>query len=204
MELLDDSQTERVWNALQDGYLKQNKLADELLDHFCCFIEEKMKQGEAFEDCLTAAFISIAPNGPDELEEELEFILTLNPQKKMKLTFYISAMISTFLILIGILLRTLHWHEIASLVLLTGFACLLFVVLPAIGVMAFRNRAILDRLDKFRLTTGLFSGILISVGTIFKHLHYPGAAMLMGLGMLILCFVFLPIFFYQLYKRAIL
>lgn len=204
MELLDDSQTERVWNALQEGYLKQNKLADELLDHFCCFIEEKMKQGQAFEDCLTAAFTSIAPNGPNELEEELEFMLTLNPQKKMKLTFYISGMFTTFFILIGILLRTLHWNSQASVVLLVGFLCLLFVVLPTIGMMAIRNRNMLDRLDIFRMTIGLFSGAAISIGMIFKHLHYPGAAMSMVIGMVLLCFVFLPIFFYQLYKRAVL
>ena len=51
-----------------------------------------------------------------------------------------------------------------------------------------------------RTLSGLTSVSLISVGFIFRIFHLPGANIMYVLGMVMLNFLFLPMFFYSLYK----
>jgi hypothetical protein len=54
-----------------------------------------------------------------------------------------------------------------------------------------------------RMLVGFAAVLLISVGSIFKSLLYPGSNMLVLSGMVLLNLVFLPMFFYHLYKQAL-
>ncbi|PQJ13163.1 hypothetical protein CJD36_003320 [Flavipsychrobacter stenotrophus] len=56
---------------------------------------------------------------------------------------------------------------------------------------------------KVRVIAGFVAGVLISSGSMFKIMYLPSANIQTMLGMVVLNFVFLPIFFYQLYKQSI-
>ena len=49
---------------------------------------------------------------------------------------------------------------------------------------------------------GYLALILSTTGLLFKVQHWPGAAVMLVLGVLILNFGFLPMFFYERYKQA--
>lgn len=202
MVQLDEAQIDRVLSAIRQKYPGGSSLEGELLDHFCCFIEEQMDSGAGFEESLQKAFQSIAPNGIEEIEEELHLLLNLNPQTIMKRIFYVSAFIVTFSLMFSLLSRHWHWDTGANYMQLAGNLALLFLLLPSVSVMAIRNAKLLSKTDIFRMFTGVLAGVAFSTGMIFKALHFPYANILISSGMLILLFVFLPVFFWQLYKRS--
>lgn len=202
MVQLDETQIDRVLSVLLQENPAASSLQDELLDHVCCFVEELMAGGSEFEESLQKACQSVAPNGIKEIEEELQLMLNLKPQTIMKRIFYASAFITTFSLLFSILCMHWHWNEGRAVMQLTGNLALLFLLLPSVTVMAISNLKLLNRLDIFRMTTGILSAMAIAVGMIFKHLYFPYANILISTGMLGLLFVFLPVFFWQLYKRA--
>jgi hypothetical protein len=57
--------------------------------------------------------------------------------------------------------------------------------------------------SRMRSISGAAGGLIIGAGSVFKIMHWPGANILTLLGMLLIIFVFVPLFFWQLYKREI-
>jgi Flp pilus assembly protein TadB len=51
-----------------------------------------------------------------------------------------------------------------------------------------------------RILFGVVGGMLLASGIFFKIMHWPGASILLVLGMFLITFIFLPIFFWQLYR----
>lgn len=204
MVQLEEAHIDMVLSAIRQELQIGSSLEVELLDHFCCFIEDHMAGGSSFDDSLQKAFRSIAPNGIEEIEDELHLLLSFKPQTTMKRIFYVSAFIVTFSLMFSLLSRHWHWSAGANYMQLAGNLSLLFLLLPSVSVMAIRNSKLFSKMDIFRMLTGILAGVFISTGMIFKALHFPYANILFSTGMLVLMFVFLPVFFWQLYKRAYL
>ncbi|GAB4334145.1 MAG: hypothetical protein OHK0038_10880 [Flammeovirgaceae bacterium] len=202
MELLNESQIEFILRKIQSEGITIASLQTDLLDHFCCMIEERVAQGVEFEKAYWEAYRTISPNGIQEIEEETFLLLTLNKQINMKKLLYAVGFISAFCLSNYVLFRHLKW-EGANYFMMVGMLALLFGVIPILGYWVLKSIKLLTSLEKFRIVVGLISGIFISVGMIFKVLHYPGANLSFLIGMILLNILFLPIFFYQLYKRSL-
>lgn len=198
---LSDEQVDIVCQRIADDGVTTAVLQTGLLDHYCCFIEEKMNGGSDFETAYGKAFAAITPNGMHEIEEELFFLMTFKKQINMKRIIYGTGFISAFLISMGIMFKYLHWPG-ASVMLFSGFSALIVTV----SALLIHSMAYMKKYNtgyKVRIIAGFTAAMFISVGSMFKILHYPTANMQMVLGMTILNLVFLPLFFYQLYKQAI-
>ena len=52
-----------------------------------------------------------------------------------------------------------------------------------------------QRMKNFTYLFGLTSAILTIVGSLFKRMHWPGAGILISVGMVLIVFVFLPLYF---------
>ena len=52
-----------------------------------------------------------------------------------------------------------------------------------------------QRMKNFTYLFGLSAAILTIVGSLFKRMHWPGAGVLITVGMMLIVFVFLPLFF---------
>ena len=202
MELLSEHQVAEVEKRVT-SVLSVRSLADDLLDHFCCYIEAQMQGGKSFEEAFAQAYASISPNGTEEIENERLFLLTFNQRKNMKKLFYSLGFVAVFCISTGMLLRHLHLQDYSGGFMLVGNLTLLLGVLPLIAYVGIQTANALSSFEKVRIVTGVISGALICTGMSFKVLHYPGANMLFVVGMLLFNAVFLPMFFYQLYKRSL-
>ncbi len=202
MVTLNENQVELICERIFKNSLQDTDLQDSLLDHFCCFVESKMSEGFSFEESIKEASVSIAPNGVSEIEEELFFIIHFKTQLTMKRILYFSSFITAFTLSIYLLFKHLHLPY-ANTLLQIGNISLLFFVLPSLATLAFRNRTSLVMMDKIRLFIGLFAGSLISIGMIFKGLHFPYSSILFAVGCGIFACIFLPIFFYQLYQKSV-
>jgi hypothetical protein len=176
-------------------------LQNDLLDHYCCFIEAHMDNGTDFETAYQNAFQAITPNGMHEIQEELFFLFTFKKQINMKRAIYGFGFAAAFLISFGIMFRTMHWHG-AFQMFIWGFASLFTtVVLMLLSFLKRMNNQ--TAIYKLRIFAGLLAGLLIASGNLFKLHSFPTANIQIVLGMCILNVVFLPMLFYQLYKQAI-
>ena len=188
-------------HIIADG-VTDNDLQNELLDHYSCFIEELLLTGADFESAYKIAFQAITPNGMHEIQEELDFILNHKQQTIMKRIIYFSCFLTVFCISTVIMFKTMHWPG-ASILFLAAF----FLVI-ATAIILFSNSIKHWRSHtagyNVRVVTGFISALLISVGAIFKSLHYPTAGAQVVAGVLLLNLIFLPMFFYHLYQGKII
>ena len=202
MVQLSDEQVDIIEQRINKDGVTTNTLQRGLLDHYCCFIEEAMDSEKIdFETAYGLAFKAITPNGMHEIQEELFFLLTFKKQTNMKRIIYGAGFIAAFCISMGLLFKILHWPG-AQVMLFTGFGALI-VTLSALLTQSFRHLKNYATGYKVRMFAGVIGGVLVASGSMFKILYFPGANIQTVLGMFILNFVFLPLFFLQLYKQSI-
>ena len=119
----------------------------------------------------------------------------------MKRATFISGYVFTALITLGALFKVLHLPGamIMLIIGLTGFAV---VFLPLLLVNHFRRNLNFLLSEKLKWALGLLSAIALTAGTLFKILHFPGAALMLGVGALLFVFGFLPFLFFRMYRNS--
>jgi hypothetical protein len=68
------------------------------------------------------------------------------------------------------------------------------------GVYINKNKNVIPTSQMMRSIIGVSSGVFVSVGSMFKFLHYPGANIITLIGMFILVVFVIPNYFWQLYR----
>jgi len=176
-------------------------LQSELIDHCCCTVEELMNLGMPCEEAIDLAFLRLAPKGLHEIEDAFNHIQTPLILTIMKKTVYFSGFVATFCILIGVMFKLMHWPG-ASAILVTGNLSLT-VCLLAILFGLLTSKTTFPRLTYSRNLFGIVGGMLVASGIFFKIMHWQGGSILLVLGMFLITFIFLPIFFWQLYRSEV-
>ncbi|GAA4459437.1 hypothetical protein GCM10023093_00430 [Nemorincola caseinilytica] len=200
MAQLTDEQVDLIQLRIE-AEVWDRDLRNGLLDHYCCYIEEQIDSGADFEAAYNTAFRAITPNGMQEIQEELFFLINFKKQTNMKRMIYGLGFTAAFMISTGIMFRSMHWPG-AAVILVWGFATLLLTVCLMMAT-SLKQMAKQSRTYNLRIFSGLIAGVLIASGNLFKLHSFPTANMQMVAGMFILNFAFLPMLFFQLYKRAI-
>lgn len=198
---LSDSQFEILEGHLTASGLHQKGLYDDLLDHYYCLTERYMQEGLAFEPAAQKALAELAPDGFETIENELISLLTFNFQINMKRFLFAGGFVSTFVVSLAFLFRMLHWPG-ANALWLTGLSALLFMSVVVLGINLMKKRGPASP-EKTRISLGIVTTIFLCIGFLFKLMHWPGANLNILLGFIILCFVFLPLFFWQLYQKSV-
>lgn len=194
--------TEKQFELVNDqisSSIGNRQLCLELIDHTCCHIEEMLENGIAFDEALKRSISLLAPDGLHDIEVELDHVLKPQIPKIMKTSLYFFGFIASFCILLGILFRMQQWPG-ADYLLLIGDSSLVFCMLTLLISVA-RFPGAFDGVSRVRTIAGAIGGFLLGVGGAFKLLHWPTAGVQLVLGITIIAFVFLPMFFWQLYKR---
>jgi hypothetical protein len=200
MAELTDIQTERIFGEVKAA-IKNERLQTELIDHCSCLIEDMLSQGVPFEQALKRSVSILGGLQLSDIEVELESVLHLKPSRPMKTTLFFSGFVAAFCILSGITFRLLNWPG-ADYILLTGDLSLILCMLVLI-ISVIRYPAAYTRLAAIRTMSGAIAGLLIGNAGVFKIMHWLSANIQMLLGMALLVLVFLPLFFWNLYKREI-
>jgi uncharacterized membrane protein (UPF0136 family) len=160
-----------------------------------------LSQGVPFEQALKRSVSILGGLQLSDIEVELESVLHLKPSRPMKTTLFFSGFVAAFCILSGIAFRILHWPG-ADYLLLTGDLSLILCMLVLItSVIRYPNA--FSRSSAIRTMSGAIAGLLLGNAGAFKIMHWPTANIQMLLGMSLLVLVFLPLFFWNLYKREI-
>lgn len=198
--------TEEQESLVQERVLSENfhlkELADDLIDHLCCYLEQEGKEDQDFERQLEKAIETLAPEGLISLEKRT--LLLLNPTKIliMKRFLFTFGLLSSIAITLGVLFKLMSWPA-ANMLIFGGSLTFLFIFLPFWTLDRFKFKMLSKGYDRWRLISGLSAGISFGLSLVFKTMHLMGANVLLVLSALIFALFFLPLYFFKIYKKSI-
>ena len=116
----------------------------------------------------------------------------------MKKTIYIIALITTFLIISGSLFKIMHWPG-AAVLITSGVFSFAFLFIPLIIIKKFKEESFLK--DQIIYSFGIILGTVLSLGFIFKIMHWPTATTLMLSSITLFNFLYVPAYFISRFNR---
>jgi hypothetical protein len=198
--MLNDLEFNHIESLLLQATQK-GRLQNELLDHTCSSVEYLMEQGLSFENALEKALQDLAPNGLSKIESETIIYLTLTQTYTMKKFMYLCGFFAASGIITGFFFRVMKWPG-SSAIMFLAYVCLFIAMMLSLLNIS-KNKHLIPKGQLIRSIIGVSSGVFVSVGSMFKFLHYPGANMITLIGMFLLVAFVIPNYFWQLYKSDI-
>ncbi|NVO02615.1 MAG: hypothetical protein HXX09_07900 [Bacteroidetes bacterium] len=163
-------------------------LREELIDHICCEVENEIFKGFSFEEAYEKVKTKIGHKGLKKIQENTLFLIDKN-YRIMKKTMRLFGVVSMAMMAVGAIFKIQHYPG-AGILLTISFALMGLVFLPsALYVM---KREITMKGSTFIFITGLFGGIALLGGVLFKIQHWPGSGILLLAGYLIICIALIP------------
>ena len=200
--MLSQKEVDELAAHINQSNISNQDLKDDLLDHFCCFIENEMKKGVSFEDARRLAWQQICPNGLDEIQQETIYLLNANKIMMMKKLMYIIGLLSAISLSMGFLFKLLHWPG-GGYMATFGFLGFVLLFMPMLAIDRYKltlNKALSEKL---KIILGFTSAAITGLAVLFKTLHLQGADILLVLGIILFSLGFLPFLFFRMYKKSV-
>lgn len=192
MYQLNDKQFEFIAADIKKRGIEIEDLHNNILDHVCCMIENNLEENGDFEKFYSNTIVKFYKNELWELEEETISLLMFKNYYTMKKAMLISGFISIFFVMTGILFKFLHWPGAAAMLVL-GIGSSSLIFLPLLFVLKVKESVELK--NKLIVLSGMLSAIGLSLGILFKIMHWPGANILGSIAIVSLIGIFLPNYF---------
>lgn len=194
MYQLRDKHIDFILNDISARGVTIEDLQYNLLDHICCIIENDLDENGDFENFYKRTVQSFFKKDLKEIEDETISLIIFKHYYTMKKAMIISGTASATLLSIGLFFKFMHWPG-ASIGILLGITLLSLVFLPLMFILKIKEKQNVK--DKITIGIGAFAGILISLGILFKIMHWPYANMMMNSSIAILMLLFLPFYFFS-------
>jgi hypothetical protein len=200
--MIKDEYVDKIIYVIEGSSIRKKELRDDLIDHFCCLVEMDMNKGLGFDEAYERAFAQTCPNGLDEIQKETIFLLNYNRILFMKRLTYLIGFFASVALTLGFFFKLMHLPGGFELSMI-GTIGLAFLFLPLILVNKFKHLGSQATIVKVKWVFGSLSAVVFATGVVFKMLHYPGAGVLVAIGVLFFCLGFLPVLFFRMYKKSI-
>ena len=194
MIVLSEEQVQYILEDLERKGILLEELRFSLLDHICCVLEEELNDPTQFKGHYEKILPRFFKRELREIQEETELLIRFKHYYAMKRTMIISAGITAFTFITGALFKIMHWPGASAMILLS-IVTLCFVFLPILFI--FKTKETNSVREKITLGVATVFGIVISLATLFKIMHWPGANIMWLSSLGFLFFVFLPLFFFS-------
>jgi len=163
-------------------------LADELIDHLCCDVEDEMEGGLAFGEAWARVKQKFGIRRLKEIQEEALYETDIK-YRFMKNTMKISGVAGTILFGCAAMFKIQHWPG-AGIILTLGAMILTFVFMPsALGVL-WKETKSGKRLVLF-ISAFLSAGLFIT-GILFKIQHWDGGGPILIMAGVVMLFLLIP------------
>jgi len=163
-------------------------LADELLDHLCCDVEQEMAGGLNFSEAYRTVKEHMGHRRLKEIQEETLYAVDTK-YRNMKNTMKISGIASTVMLGFAALFKIMHWPGAGILCSLGGIS-LAFVFMPSALTVLWKETK--SRKKIFLYVTAFLAAMFFIAGVVFKIQHWPAAGILLSLAALTGVFLFIP------------
>lgn len=200
--MLSEKQTSEIRQDIESSSITIESLKEDLLDHFCCFIEEEMKWGSSFSIAYEKAKKQISPNGLDEIQTETLFLLNSKRIIAMKKILYVIGLASSMSVSLGFLFRIMHLPGADEL---TNYGLFVFalVFIPLLAITQYKNIFTKIISEKLRYIFLFVSAAMLAIGVILKLQRFADIGdVLVIISVLIFTFGFLPTQFFSMYKKS--
>lgn len=194
MYRISDAQIDYIRDDISARGVKMVSLQQDLLDHICCVIEHNLEADGDFERFYQSTVKTFYKKELVEIEAETIHLLIHKNYYIMKKTMLISGAAASALLFLGLIFKFMHWPG-AGMMLVLGVVLLSLVFLPLMFTLKIKEQQ--QTKDKVVIGIGTFSAILISMGIMFKVMHWPGANLMISAAFLILLLLFLPVYFFM-------
>jgi len=202
MSNLTEQNLEFIIQVINRSKIESNEMKEDLIDHFCCAIEEEMRKGLNFEKSYDKAYQNICPDGFDEIQHETIFLLTSKKIKAMKRLMYVSGYLSVIGITTTVLMKFNHLAG-GQIVLFSTASILVFLFLPALFINLYKRELTKSISDKLKYMSGLLGVVLLVAFVVFKTSHWSGSTMIFLTSVVIFNFVFFPFLFFKMYRKSV-
>ncbi|MCL2074242.1 MAG: hypothetical protein FWH18_09990 [Marinilabiliaceae bacterium] len=199
---LTDKQIDFITETIVKSNIASTEMKEDLIDHFCCAIEDIMEKGNGFKEAYDKAFNNICPDGFDEIHNETVYLLTHKKEKKMRKLMYVSGYLSIVLITLSLWLKIFKMPG-AGIALFITFLTVMFLFLPVLFMHFYKRNLPKSFGEKTLYVAGFMGILLLFAGVLFKIMHWPGGFLLTMVSLAVINFLFFPMFFYRKYKRKI-
>lgn len=194
MIVLNEEQVQYILRDLEKQGIALEELRFSLLDHICCVLEEELDDPDAFRSHYEKVLPRFFKRELSEIQKETDLLIRFKHYYAMKRTMIISAEITAFTFIAGAFFKIMHWPGASALILLS-IVTLCFVFLPILFL--FKTKETQSKRDRITIAVATVFGIAISLATLFKLMHWPGANMMWISSLGLLFFIFLPLFFFS-------
>lgn len=191
MPVLTDQHLDHILQDLARRGIEREDLRNNLLDHICCILETEGWEESAFEANYEQIVRRFYKHTLSELEEETTNLLTYKNYYAMKKVMIFSGVTATTVLSAGIVLKFLHMPG-AGAGIVAGTLLFSMLFLPLMLVLRMREKKALT--ERVMVLLSALTGILISMGILFKVMHWPGATMMGLTSVGILVLLFLPVY----------
>jgi len=189
---ITDEHIDFILNDIKNNGVENEDIQNNLLDHLCCIIEEKLEEDGKFEAYYKTIRSTFYTKSYSEIEEETNLLLTYKNYYAMKKVMLFSGIFSATILSLGIIFKFLHWPG-ASAGIVFGLGVLSFIFLPLLFTLRVKEKS--NSRDKVLIVAGAIPAIFMSLSVLFKIQHWPYANIMGYLTILILLFIYLPLFY---------
>jgi len=202
MSNLTEQNIEFITQIVNRSNIESIEMKEDLIDHFCCAIEEEMRKGLNFEESYDKAYQNICPDGFDEIQRETIYLLTFKKFKAMKRLMFVSGYVSAIGITTTVFMKINHIAYGQMALLLTS-AILVFLFLPALFMNLYKRELTKSISDKLKYISGLLGVVLLAAFVVFKISHWSGTTMIFLTSIVIFNFVCFPFLFFKMYRKSV-
>lgn len=192
--MLSEKQVDYILNDIRRNGIQTEELQLNLLDHICCVIENEMSPENNFDEFYRSVLSRFFKKELKEIQEETDLLLTFKNYYTMKKIMLRSGAVSAVTFILGSIFKTMHWPGAGELFVFAIFVAG-FIFLPLFFLI--RSKEMKIKKDKFIIGFGALFGILFCNATMFKIMHWPWAHELWFASLVVLFFMFLPLFFFS-------
>ena len=197
---LTEEQVAFIENDIMVRGITSPDLSIDLLDHICCLIETKLDEYTNFEAAYHETLLLFGEKGLKEIQLETNRLLTFKHYYIMNNTMKISGYISSLMILVGSFFKINHWLG-ANVLVLSGVFFFTTLFLPLIFILKFKSSDESNRNITLSVI-GFVSALLISLGILFRILHWPNGRLMILAGCALMVLGYLPIYLLSIYKNT--
>ena len=195
---LSEEEIDFILDDLRAKGIENDDLRDSLLDHICIILEQEMSENDDFKEHYSEILPRFFKDELSEIQTETNNLLRFKHFYAMKKTLKIVGLLTAIFTVIGAILKTFHLPGAGVMIVLGGFF-LSFIFLPLLIVIKFRDED--SKTDKAVFGIGFTLAMTLSVGLIFKLMHWPGANILMIGSTVLFTFGYVPLYFFTRFNR---
>jgi len=198
MYILSIAQIQQIERDVYQENLSYSHLQDDLIDHICCDLEERMKSGTSFESAYREVQENIGDKGLRKIQQDTLLLIDKN-YRMMKKSMKTLGTIALAMMALAALFKLNHWHGAGAMMALSFFITC-FAFYPAMLYTMYKE--VSHKKQGYLFVLAFIGGLLFMLGVLFKVQHWPGAAKAILSGCSILAFIVIPITLISGFRKA--